>query len=131
MADGFLIGESLLTRIRASVDVTEKAIRKEEPYRIPTRLEGGEGAVATGKAIRMGKFSGAWPKGATHSVALYAAGGGTQVVTATNFMASMAVGCGWKRCFVTQTVVPTLANGSLQTETGTQTAWTLLSVELA
>lgn len=44
MASGFLIGEQFLGRIRSAVDAHEGYIRKEEPHKIATRLEGDLGA---------------------------------------------------------------------------------------
>lgn len=102
MADGFLIGESLLARIRASVDVTEKAIRKEEPYRIPTRLEGDGGVAAntTAKAFRVCTFTGAWSKNSDKNVTFKYQTTTPNTVVATNLFAAIGATSSARNCAI-------------------------------
>jgi hypothetical protein len=68
MADGFLIGSELLGKIRTVVGDNEANIRKMEPYRIATRLEGEESSAE--KTFRVCTFTGSWSPGSTKTVAL-------------------------------------------------------------
>lgn len=101
MAGGFLIGEQFLGRIRSTVDAHEGYIRKEEPYRVATRFEGGgEVGMQPTRPFRVCTFTGAWSKNASKTVTFKYQTTTPNTVVATNLFAEIGTASSSRNCAI-------------------------------
>lgn len=96
MAQGFLIGETLLGQIKDTVKRVQGEPMVGNISRIETRFEGGPAAVAS-KAFRMATFTGAWSINGEKAVTLR---GSTATLSATNLFAAISTASGARNCAV-------------------------------
>lgn len=102
MEKGFLIGESLLTRIKTSLDRADGQPIRLGDAAIPTRLQDvPRGRIGNGNEPRLGTIAATWAKGATATVTQIKADGTTLsptvTFTATNWFATVTVASGTKK----------------------------------
>jgi hypothetical protein len=87
MAQGFLIGETLLGQIKDTVKRVQGEPMVGNISRIETRFEGGP-AAAAGKTFRVATFTGAWAIGGTKTVTFRG------VTSTPNTVAAVNLFCG-------------------------------------
>lgn len=94
MSNGYLIGESLLSRIRSTVDRVDGQPLRAGGASIPTRLQGTE------KVFRICTFTGAWSKNATKTVTFKSQTTAPNTVVATNLFATIATAASSRNCAI-------------------------------
>ena len=94
MAEGFLIGESLLTRIKTTIDRVGDMPTAMGDASIPTRVRG-----PVGGAFRICTFTAAWSKNANKTVTFKYQTNTPNTVVATNLFADLT-GSGTKNCAI-------------------------------
>ena len=94
MANGYLIGESLLSRIRTTVDRVDGMPSRVGEASIPTRLQ------STEKVFRICTFTGPWAKNATKTVTFKSQTTAPNTVVATNLFATITTAAGSRNCAI-------------------------------
>jgi hypothetical protein len=113
MADGFLLGPNLLSRVRRVVDAAEGDIIGSGVRSIPVALEGDSQAP---RVFRICTFTGSWAINATRIVNLKYVPGATNTLSATNLFANITG----------STATSTIKNCAVAKE---GTAWFLIAAE--
>ena len=96
MAQGFLIGETLLGQIKDTVKRVQGEPMVGNITKIETRFEGGPPA-AGGSAIKIATFTGAWSINGQKTVTVL---GSTATLSAVNLFSNVTVNCGTRNCAV-------------------------------
>ena len=95
MSNGYLIGESLLSRIRSTVDRVDGQPLRAGGASIPTRLQG-----TTDKVFRVCTFTGAWSKNTAKTVTFLGVTTTPNTVSATNLFAGIATAASSRNCAI-------------------------------
>jgi hypothetical protein len=98
VSNGYLIGESLLSRIRSTVDRVDGQPLRAGGASIPTRLQGVQGA--TDKVFRVCAFTGAWSKNTAKTVTFLGVTTTPNTVSATNLFANIATAASSRNCAI-------------------------------
>ena len=95
MADGFLVGESLLTRIKTTIDRVGDMPAAMGDASIPTRVRG-----PVGGAFRICTFTAAWSKNANKTVTFKYQTTTPNTVVATNLFAEIGTASSSRNCAI-------------------------------
>ena len=98
MADGFLVGESLLTRIKTTIDRVGDTPTAMGDGGIPTRVRGPVGGGGGG--FRICTFTGAWSKNSSKTVTFKYQTNAPNAVSALNLFAEIPAPSGAKNCAI-------------------------------
>lgn len=99
MAQGFLIGETLLGQIKDTVKRVQGEPMVGNISRIETRFEGGP-PTATSKTFRICTFTGAWSINGTKTVTFRGVTATPNTVSATNLFAAIGTAASSRNCAV-------------------------------